>query len=132
MDKEILVEDNIFYKISSILIEIYPDIEMIFFLPNHIDEDLYDYYDYTLFVSAKSLDRKYDFDVYLEIFNLFEKRLTDKENEFISRITKFETTSPLRQQIKRFIGVEYPSMVSLKNTYLNNVKLPGGVLTLSI
>ena len=56
MDKEILVEDNIFYKISSILIEKYPDIEMIFFLPNHIDEDLYDYYDYTLFVSAKSLD----------------------------------------------------------------------------
>lgn len=132
MDKEVLVGDNIFYKISNILIGEYPDIEMIFFLPNHIEEDLFDYSDYTLFISAKSLDKKYDFDVYLELFNLFEKRLTDRENQFISRITKFETTSPLRQQIKSFIGVEYPSMVSLKNTYLNNVKLPDGVLTLSI
>lgn len=132
MDKEILVEDNIFYKISNILIDKYEDIEMIFFLPNYIDEDLYDYSDYTLFISAKSLNKKYNFDIYLEIFKLFEKELTDRENQFISRITKFETNSSLRQQVKRFIRVEYPSLVSLKDTYLNNVKLPHGVLTLSI
>lgn len=132
MDKEILVNDKFFYKISDVLIDKYPDIEMIFFLPNHIDEDSYDYSDYTLFISAKSIDKKYNFDVYLEIFKLFEKKLTDKENQFISRITKFETTSHLRQQVKGSIGVEYPSMISLKNTYINDVKLPDGVLTLSV
>lgn len=73
-----------------------------------------------------------DFDVYLELFNLFNDCLTDKENDLISRITKFDTRSNERQSIKKVIRSDSNSLVNLKNNYLNGVKLPDGLLALSL
>lgn len=69
--------------------------------------------------------------MYLKIFNLFNDNLTDKENDLISRITKFNTDSNERQSIKKFIRND-SSLVNLKDNYLNNIKLPDGLLTLSL
>lgn len=105
MDQETLVRkhSNEFKNITNLLLKKYPDIEMIFFLPKFRSETEFNYNDYTLFISAKSFDDIYDFDVYLKIFNLFNDNLTDKENDLISRITKFNTDSNERQSIKKFI-----------------------------
>lgn len=133
MDQETLVRkhSNEFKNITNLLLKNYPDIEMIFFLPNFRSETEFNYNDYTLFISAKSFDDIYDFDVYLKIFNLFNDNLTDKENDLISRITKFNTDSNERQSIKKFIRND-SSLVNLKDNYLNNIKLPDGLLTLSL
>ncbi|GEQ01871.1 MULTISPECIES: hypothetical protein [Staphylococcus] len=133
MDQETLVRkhSNEFKNITNLLLKKYPDIEMIFFLPNFRSETEFNYNDYTLFISAKSFDDIYDFDVYLKIFNLFNDNLTDKENDLISRITKFNTDSNERQSIKKFIRND-SSLVNLKDNYLNNIKLPDGLLTLSL
>ncbi|MEJ7152136.1 hypothetical protein WL244_01180 [Staphylococcus ureilyticus] len=133
MDQETLVRkhSNEFKNITNLLLKKYPDIEMIFFLPNFRSETEFNYNDYTLFISAKSFDDIYDFDVYLKIFNLFNDNLTDKENDLISRITKFNTDSNERQSIKKFIKND-SSLVNLKDNYLNNIKLPDGLLTLSL
>ncbi|AVL76472.1 hypothetical protein CEQ12_01270 [Staphylococcus cohnii] len=130
MDQETLVRkhSNEFKNITNLLLKKYPDIEMIFFLPNFRSETEFNYNDYTLFISAKSFDDIYDFDVYLKIFN---DNLTDKENDLISRITKFNTDSNERQSIKKFIRND-SSLVNLKDNYLNNIKLPDGLLTLSL
>ena len=133
MDQETLVRkhSNEFKNITNLLLKKYPDIEMIFFLPNFRSETEFNYNDYTLFISAKSFDDIYDFDVYLKIFNLFNDNLTDKENDLISRITKFNTDSNERQSIKKFIRND-SSLVNLKDNYLNNIKLRDGLLTLSL
>lgn len=133
MDKELLVRNHEceFKTITQVLLDNYNDIEMIFFLPNFKSETEFNYNDYTLFISAKSFDDIYDFDVYLEIFNLFNECLTDKENDLISRITKFDTHSNERQSIKKVIRTDSNSLVNLKDNYLNGVKLPDGLLTLS-
>lgn len=134
MDQELLVRKHAdeFKTITKLLLDNYNDIEMIFFLPNFKSEKEFDYDDYTLFISAKSFDDIYDFDLYLELFNLFEDYLTDKENDLISRITKFNTDSNERQSIKKIIRSDSSSLVNLKNNYLNNIKLPDGLLTLSL
>jgi len=134
VDQELLVRnhESEFKTITQVLLDNYNDIEMIFFLPNFKSETEFNYNDYTLFISAKSFDDMYDFDVYLEVFNLFNDNLTDKENDLISRITKFETNSSERQSIKKIIRNDSTSLVNLKNNYLNNIKLPDGLLTLSL
>lgn len=134
MDQELLVRKHAdeFKTITKLLLDNYNDIEMIFFLPNFKSEKEFDYDDYTLFISAKSFDDIYDFDLYLELFNLFEDYLTDKENDLISRITKLNTGSRERQSIKNVIRSDSTSLVNLKNNYLNNIKLPDGLLTLSL
>lgn len=134
MDQELLVRKHSgeFRAITNVLLDNYSDIEMIFFLPNFKSETEFDYDDYTLFISAKSFDNIYDFDVYLEIFNLFNECLTDKENDLISRITKLNTGSRERQSIKNVIRSDSTSLVNLKNNYLNGIKLPDGLLTLSL
>lgn len=134
MDQELLVRKHSgeFRAITNVLLDNYSDIEMIFFLPNFKSETEFDYDDYTLFISAKSFDNIYDFDVYLEIFNLFNECLTDKENDLISRITKLNTGSRERQSIKNIIRSDSTSLVNLKNNYLNGIKLPDGLLTLSL
>lgn len=134
MDQELLVRNHEceFKNITKVLLNNYNDIEMIFFLPNFKSETEFNYNDYTLFISAKSFDDIYDFDVYLELFNLFNDCLTDKENDLISRITKFDTHSNERQSIKKVIRSDSNSLVNLKNNYLNGVKLPDGLLTLSL
>lgn len=134
MDQELLVRNHEceFKNITKVLLNNYNDIEMIFFLPNFKSETEFNYNDYTLFISAKSFDDIYDFDVYLELFNLFNDCLTDKENDLISRITKFDTRSNERQSIKKVIRSDSNSLVNLKNNYLNGVKLPDGLLALSL
>lgn len=134
MDQELLVRNHEceFKNITKVLLNNYNDIEMIFFLPNFKSETEFNYNDYTLFISAKSFDDIYDFDVYLELFNLFNDCLTDKENDLISRITKFDTRSNERQSIKKVIRNDSNSLVNLKNNYLNGVKLPDGLLALSL
>ncbi|MBU6112563.1 hypothetical protein [Mammaliicoccus lentus] len=134
MDQELLVRKHSgeFRAITNVLLDNYSDIEMIFFLPNFKSETEFDYDDYTLFISAKSFDNIYDFDVYLKIFNLFNECLTDKENDLISRITKLNTGSRERQSIKNVIRSDSTSLVNLKNNYLNGIKLPDGLLTLSL
>lgn len=134
MDQELLVRKHSgeFRAITNVLLDNYSDIEMIFFLPNFKSETEFDYDDYTLFISDKSFDNIYDFDVYLKIFNLFNECLTDKENDLISRITKLNTGSRERQSIKNVIRSDSTSLVNLKNNYLNGIKLPDGLLTLSL
>lgn len=134
MDQELLVRnhESEFITITQVLLANYKDIEMIFFLPNFKSETEFDYDDYTLFISAKTFDGMYDFDVYLEIFNLFNDSLTDNENDLISRITKCNTYSRERQSIKRVIRSDSTSLVNLKNNYFNGIKLPDGLLTLSL
>ncbi len=134
MDQEILVtrHKEEFKKITELLLKTYHDIEMIFFLPNFKSERTFDYDDYTLFISAKNFDDANEFDLYLDLFNLFYEQLSYAENELISRITKFNTESRERQSIKSMIRSDSNSLVNLKNNYLNGVKLPDGLLTLSI
>jgi len=133
MDQELLVKKHTeeFKNITELLLKNYKDIEMIFFLPNFKSERTFDYDDYTLFISAKSFDDANEFDLYLNIFNLFYKQLSDVENELISRITRFNTESRERQSIKSLIRSDSTSLVNLKNNYLNGIKLPDGLLTLS-
>ncbi|WP_404398059.1 hypothetical protein [Mammaliicoccus sciuri] len=134
MDQEFLVtrHKEEFKKITELLLKKYHDIEMIFFLPNFKSERTFDYDDYTLFISAKSFDDTNEFDLYLDIFNLFYEQLSEVENDLISRITKFSTESRERQSIKSLIRSDSNSLVNLKNNYLNGVKLPDGLLTLSL
>lgn len=134
MDQELLVKKHTeeFKNITELLLENYKDIEMIFFLPNFKSVGTFDYDDYTLFISAKSFDNIHEYDLYLSIFNLFNEHLSDIENDLISRITKFNTESRERQSIKSVIRSDSTSLVNLKNNYLNGIKLPDGLLTLSL
>ncbi len=106
---------NEFRTIKNLLMQHYDDIEKVLFLPNFKSETQFNYNEYTLFISAKSFDDLVDYDLYLELFDLFNDCLTDKENDLISRITKLHTQSKTWHEFRN-IDLPKECLIMLKPT----------------